>query len=217
MEEDKITENLFIQLITDGKDKSEVIPKVEGFLKGGGRWIQLRMKNSPEEEIVRTGHNIRELCDKYGAIFIMNDNPYLAQMTSADGVHLGKNDIAPDKARVILGNRAVIGCTANTFEDIVNLIKSGIDYIGLGPFRFTTTKKNLSPVLGIEGYKDIFRQMNENNINIPVVAIGGIVLEDIPALIGSGVRNIAVSGAVNNSSDPQKITEKFIELLKNNI
>ena len=110
--------------------------------------------------------------------FILNDRVELAALIGADGVHLGKNDMSPMEARSILGPQAIIGGTANTFDDILRLIDESVDYIGLGPFRFTSTKKNLSPVLGIEGYAHIFQLCKEHNINIPIVAIGGLDKSD---------------------------------------
>ena len=91
-----------------------------------------------------------------------------------------------DQARQLLGEAFIIGGTANTFEDVVQHYRAGADYLGIGPFRFTTTKKNLSPVLGLEGYAAILSQMKEANIELPVVAIGGITCEDIPAILETG-------------------------------
>ena len=109
------------------------------------------MKNAPRTEIVKTGFVLQELCYKYGATLIIDDEVQICKDLNSDGVHLGKNDMDPEEARKILGNTKVIGGTANTFEDIVTLVNKGVDDIGLGPFRFTTTKDNLSPILGIEG------------------------------------------------------------------
>ncbi len=95
------------------------------------------------------------------------------------------------EARGILGKEFIIGGTANTFDDVKMHYKAGADYIGCGPFRFTTTKKDLSPVLGLEGYRSIILQMKEANIHLPIVAIGGITLEDIPSIMETGITGIA--------------------------
>ena len=169
-------------------------------LEGGCRWIQLRMKDSPETDIIRCSEEVQPLCRKFGAKFILDDHVELVEKTGADGVHLG-----PDK---------VIGGTANTFEDVQRLHRQGADYIGCGPFRFTTTKKKLSPVLGLEGYRSIVLKMRENSIDLPIVAIGGITVDDIPAIMETGVSGIALSGAILNAPDPVVMTTRIIDTLR---
>jgi thiamine-phosphate pyrophosphorylase len=100
---------------------------------------------------------VKEICNGYKATLIINDNVYLAQQIAADGVHLGLTDMGIPEARRILGTYKIIGATANTFEDINSCTKYS-DYIGLGPFQFTTTKQKLSPILGLEGYRSILKK-----------------------------------------------------------
>ena len=183
-------------------------------LEGGCRWIQLRMKDSPETDIIRCAEEVQPLCRKFGAKFILDDHVELVEKTGADGVHLGKNDMPVDEARKILGPDKVIGGTANTFEDVQRLYRQGADYIGCGPFRFTTTKKKLSPVLGLEGYRSIVLKMRENSIDLPIVAIGGITVGDIPAILETGVSGIALSGAILNAPDPVVMTARIIDTLR---
>ena len=102
----------------------------------------------------------------------------------------------------MLGEEFIIGGTANTFEDIERLASQGADYIGCGPFRFTTTKKNLAPVLGLEGYRDIIAKMEDAGIDLPVVAIGGITADDIDEILATGVRGIALSGTILRAENP---------------
>ncbi len=90
--------------------------------------------------------------------------------------------------------------------------KAGADYIGCGPFRFTTTKKDLSPVLGLEGYRSIILQMKEANIHLPIVAIGGITLEDIPSIMETGITGIALSGTILRAKDPVAETKRIMNL-----
>lgn len=130
-------------------------------LEGGCRWIQLRMKDAGESEIERTALRLIPECRRRGAIFIIDDHVELAIKTGADGVHLGKNDMSVADARRLAGPDFIIGGTANTFEDIQRIAREGADYIGCGPFRFTTTKKNLAPVLGADGYENIVSQMRK--------------------------------------------------------
>lgn len=182
-------------------------------LEGGCRWIQLRMKDAPAEEIIACAEEVLPLCRRHGAKFLLDDHVELVRQLGADGVHLGKNDMPVDEARKILGPDSIIGGTANTIEDIIRLHKQGADYIGCGPFRFTTTKKNLSPILGLDGYKSIVLKMKELGIDLPIVAIGGITVEDIPAVMGTGVSGIALSGAILGAPDPVEMTARIIETI----
>ena len=182
-------------------------------LEGGCKWIQLRMKDATDDEVRRVAAEIMPLCKEKEAVFLLDDRVELAKELHADGVHLGKNDMPIDEARRILGEEYIIGGTANTFEDIERIASQGADYIGCGPFRFTTTKKNLSPILGLDGYKSIVLKMKELGIDLPIVAIGGITVEDIPAVMGTGVSGIALSGAILGAPDPVEMTARIIETI----
>ena len=186
---------------------------VEGIrmaLEGGCKWIQLRMKDASAEEVLVNAEEALPLCRQYGAKFILDDHVELVERAGADGVHLGKNDMPVDEARKILGNGKIIGGTANTLDDIRRLRRQGADYVGLGPFRFTTTKERLAPVLGLEGYAEIMRGWREENLRIPVCAIGGIEPEDVMPLIEAGVQGVAVSGAVVRAADPAAMMQRFL-------
>ena len=199
--------------ITHQTEKYDYLQSVELALKGGCRQIQLRMKEASAKDIESTASHAKRLCDKYGAGLYIDDHVEICKKIGATGVHLGQSDMPPDEARSILGNKYIIGGTANTFEDIRNLSKKGVDYIGLGPFRFTTTKKNLSPVLGLEGYKNIINLCNRSGITLPILAIGGITINDIPDIISAGVSGIALSSAILNVENPVAETEKIVNIL----
>lgn len=186
-------------------------------LQGGCRWIQLRMKNSPEAEIMENALRAKELCDEHSAVLIIDDYVEIAMKVKADGVHLGKNDMPVGEARSMLGNGFIIGGTANTFDDVRDLYAAGADYIGCGPFRFTTTKEKLSPVLGVDGYREITRRMRNCQMDIPLVAIGGITLEDVRHIMETGVNGIAVSGAVLDAPAPDAATALFVEQVAKNM
>ena len=181
-------------------------------LEGGCRWVQLRMKDASSEDLKATAVQVQELCRQYGATFIIDDHVELVKQIGADGVHLGKLDMPIKEARERLGKDFIIGGTANTFEDIRQHATDGADYIGCGPFRFTTTKQKLSPILGLEGYHSILTQMREEGITIPVVAIGGITREDIPSLKASGLSGIALSGGILKAENPVREMETIIRL-----
>lgn len=203
-----------IQFISHSNERCSYLDGIRLALEGGCKWVQLRMKDAPDEQVAQLGVQARGLCERYGAKLILDDRVELVVQTGADGVHLGKNDMPIAQAREILGPGKIIGGTANTFEDIVAHWKAGADYIGCGPFRFTTTKKNLSPILGLEGYRDIVARMKDEGITLPLVAIGGITAEDIPAILETGVDGIAVSGTVLRAEDPAAEMAKLIELTK---
>ena len=137
----------------------------------------------------------------------------MARQLDADGIHLGKEDMNPLQARVILGENKIVGATCNTWEDIMLRQEQRVDYIGLGPYTFTTTKERLSPVLGLEGYQRLVKQMQENDIDIPVFAIGGITERDIPSLMKTGIQGIALSGLIKNSNNLTIKTKDIISLI----
>lgn len=206
-----------VQFITHRTERYGCLDGAQLALEGGCKWIQLRMKNASHEERRAAALPLQKLCRQYGAALIIDDDVLLAKEIHADGVHLGKNDMPVAEARALLGKDYIIGGTANTFEDIDRHCRAGADYIGCGPFRFTTTKEKLSPVLGLEGYRNILRDMERYRIPLPLVAIGGILKEDLAELKATGIRNIAISGAVLNSPDPVEEMREIIKTLNSDI
>ena len=199
-----------IQFITHETGSIGYVEGARMALEGGCKWIQLRMKDASDDEVRKAAAEIQPMCKEHEAVFLLDDRVELAKELHADGVHLGKNDMPIDEARRILGEEYIIGGTANTFEDIQRIAAQGADYIGCGPFRFTITKKNLAPVLGIEGYRDIIAKMRNAGINIPMVAIGGITPDDIDEILATGVQGIAVSGTVLNADDPVAMMKSLL-------
>lgn len=209
-----------LQFITHYTDKISYLDSVRLALEGGCKWVQLRMKNASVDEIRPIALQAQQLCREANATFIIDDHVALVKEIKADGVHLGKNDMPIDDARAILGKDFIIGGTANTIEDIIMHHKNGADYIGCGPFRFTTTKEKLSPVLGLEGYRSIMEKVRNtyslkgrDGENLPVVAIGGITAEDIPAIMQTGITGIALSGTVLRAENPAEEMARLIEQL----
>lgn len=204
-----------LQFITHFNDKYSYLDSARLALEGGCKWIQLRMKNASDEEVEAMAIEMQKMCKKHCATFIIDDRVELVRKIKADGVHLGKNDMPISEARKILGKDFIIGGTANTFEDVLSHYKSGANYIGCGPFRFTTTKEKLSPILGLEGYSGIVNKMKENNIDIPIVAIGGITYNDIPEIMKTGVTGIALSGTIINADSPTEETKRIMNIINN--
>lgn len=207
-------DNYKLQFITHYNKEYSYIDSARIALEGGCRWVQLRMKDADEALFEETAITVQAMCRKYGATFIIDDNVLLAKRIKADGVHLGKKDMPVAEARKILGEQFIIGGTVNTFEDILHHMRNGSpDYFGCGPFRFTSTKKNLAPTLGYEGYRDITQRMRENNITVPIVAIGGICKGDIPQILECGIDGIALSGSILNAACPIKEMQEITEII----
>ncbi len=190
-----------LQYISQGKTPQEHLQHIKEFCKAGGKWVQLRLKDTNIATYLDTAIKARNICDQYEAVLIINDDVNVAKIARADGVHLGLNDMNPREARKILGDNFIIGGTANTLEDCMQHSNDGVDYIGLGPFRHTTTKKQLSPILGYEGYRNILTKFRIQNSELPIVAIGGIIENDIPEVLATGVSGIAVSGLLTNKEN----------------
>lgn len=203
----------YLQFITHQTDRYSYADSARLALEGGCRWIQLRMKGSSPDEILRTGTEIQQLCRRYGATFIIDDQVEIARELKADGVHLGKKDMPVAEARSLLGREYIIGGTANTFEDVAEHHRAGADYIGCGPFRFTTTKQGLAPLLGLEGYRRILGEMQRQGIPVPVIAIGGITYNDITDILATGVQGIALSGTILQAADPVAETRRLLQRL----
>lgn len=200
----------FISQETDSISHAESIQQA---CEAGVTWVQLRVKDRLEQEVLLQAKEAKEICDRFGARLIINDYPEVAASINAYGLHLGKEDMAIQDARKIVGDQIIIGGTANTFEDIVKHQQQGADYVGLGPFRFTATKKNLSPVLGLEGYQHIMEQCRAAGIQLPVIAIGGILVNDIEKILPTGVQGIAVSSLIVQAKNKKEVVQHVMHSL----
>ncbi|MFI3301750.1 MAG: thiamine phosphate synthase [Rikenellaceae bacterium] len=210
----KMCKNFSLQFITHRNDTKNDTQGAAAAIEGGCRWVQLRMKGFEDEQFIESAATLREMCNSAGATFLLNDRVDLVKECRADGVHIGKGDMPPSEARAILGEGAIIGGTANTCDDIDCLISQGIDYIGLGPFRFTTTKEKLSPTLGLDGYKQAIEHCRTKGYTTPIVAIGGITVGDIPSIMECGVSGIALSGTILNAEDSVAVTSDIVKILR---
>ncbi len=187
-----------LQYITQDSDKYSHAEQARIMFENGINWVQIRMKNDSDNEIIKQSKEALEYANKYHAKLIINDSMEIAKEIGAHGIHLGLKDKPIEEAREYLGQHFIIGGTANTFEDIELQISKGADYIGLGPFRYTSTKKKLSPIIGLDGYRNLFSKLKEHDLTIPIVAVGGIGIEDIDQLIAVGLHGVAISTALLN-------------------
>ena len=202
-----------LQFITHKSDRFSIAEEVKMVIDGGCRWVQLRMKDVSDEEVKSVAEQIIPMCQETDTILVIDDRVELTMDLKVHGVHLGKNDMPAVDAREFLGAGAIIGVTANTAQDIIAYKKVDVDYVGLGPFRYTTTKSNLSPIIGLDGYRDIITEVRNAGVELPIVAIGGITLEDVAELMSTGVNGIAMSGAILSAENPTEYTKRVIEAL----
>jgi thiamine-phosphate pyrophosphorylase len=180
-------------------------------LDAGCKWVQLRVKEQPVDLILEYAIEANRLCNQHGAKLIVNDHPEIALKAGAYGLHLGLQDMSISDAREIVGHKMIIGGTANTFQHVEQRIAEGADYIGLGPYRFTSTKKKLSPILGWGGINAIMKRLGA--ADIPIIAIGGILQEDITSIMETGVHGVAVSGAITYAANPVDIVHQMYHCL----
>lgn len=203
-----------LHYISQETEEKSHLDNIREACAAGIDWVQLRVKDRELEEIEEMAFEAKAICKQYGANLILNDHVEIAKAIRANGVHLGQGDMDPVEARAILGDKPYIGGTANTWEQVEMLYESKVvDYVGLGPFKFTTTKENLSPELGIRGYSNILNNMIIQDIDIPIIAIGGIEMEDIFDLQLTGCYGIAVASLINNSFEKKETIEEIKLLL----
>jgi thiamine-phosphate pyrophosphorylase len=206
-----------LQYISGASEGRTHEQNIELVCDAGCRWIQLRMKDVSQEEYLQVALRVREITRRYNAILIINDNPHVALHSKADGLHIGRTDLSIQAARDIVGDELIIGGSTNSIEDIREAVRNGFDYAGIGPFRFTTTKKNLNPVLGLEGISGILKQVKNEGIKLPLVAIGGITENDAESLMNTGVYGLAVSSAITSSVNTEVTVRKFHSLIQGSV
>lgn len=201
-----------LHYISQGAAPNDHLLNISSALDAGIKLVQLRLKNITDQRYTDYASKAKALCAKYQAILVINDNAHVAKSINSDALHLGLEDMNVSDAKTIVPN-LIIGGTANTFEHIQQRCIEKVDYIGLGPYQFTITKKKLSPVLGIEGYTTIIQKMKDQQLTTPVYAIGGIELQDIESIIKTGVYGIAVSGLITHSVNKESLVKEINKIL----
>lgn len=203
-----------LQFITNSSTIDGTIAQARQALIGGCRWVQVRMKDATDADVAQVVDALLPQFNALDAKLIVDDRVQLVHETGAHGVHLGQNDMSPLEARKILGADKIIGYTVNNMQHGQNAVTLPIDYIGIGPWRFTTTKQRLAPVLGADGIRQIISYLRANGLNVPIVAIGGIKVEDVKDVYSTGATGVAISGEIANAADSIAATNLFIETLK---
>ncbi len=202
--------NYSLYLVTDrglsrGRSTLEV---VKAAVEGGVSCVQLREKNCSTREFIREARILQEFLHPKNIPLIINDRVDVALTIGADGVHLGQKDMPMGDARKLLGDKLIIGISAETLDDAVTAESEGADYIGVSPVFSTTTKKDLAPPLGLKGIRDI-----RNKVKLPLVAIGGINPENATEVIQAGADGIAVVSAIVSAKCPTTAAKVLHEMI----
>lgn len=194
--------DLLLYAVTDSRWANEktLYEQVEEALKGGATFIQLREKNLNEEAFFAEALRLKELCGKYKVPFVINDRVDIAKKADADGVHVGQKDMEAENARKVLGTDKIIGVSAQTVEQAVQAERQGADYLGVGSVFSTGTKLDATHVT-YDTLKEICAA-----VSIPVIAIGGISMENVKELSGSGICGVAVVSAIFAQKEIKKAT-----------
>ncbi len=185
-----------------------LLSQVEEVLKNGATFLQLREKNLSYNELVEEAVQIKEIAARYNVPFVINDDIYAAKEAGADGVHIGQDDASYIKAREVLGDGKIIGMTAHNLREALAAQEAGADYIGTGAIFSTSTKHDTIP-LPLDRLREI-----TDNIQIPVVAIGGINHKNILSLKGSGIDGAAVISAIFAQEDVGLATAEMLNLCR---
>ena len=197
-----------LHYISQGNSPKEHLDNIQKACSSGVELVQLRLKDVSEKKTIKIATQAREITSHFQTRLIINDYYKIAKTVKADGVHLGKTDVCPTLARKHLYTWQMIGGTANTLQDCEALLDKQIDYISLGPLRATTTKANISPILGLKGYYAITDVLKTP---IPIIAVGGITTDDVADLLEAGISGLAVSEVITHNFDSIKT---FNQLLK---
>ena len=192
-----IREKLRLYLVTDstGLSEEQFLNKVEGALKGGVTFLQIREKEKSTREYIELADKVHQISSKYHVPLLVDDRVDVAQAIDAEGVHLGQSDMQIDIARKILGKEKIIGATTKTVEQAKKAYEQGADYLGVGAIYPTTTKVK-TVITSVDTLRDIC-----NEVPIPVNAIGGLNKDNIDILRGVPIAGICVVSAIMKASD----------------
>jgi len=204
----KINWKLCLIADTEFASGRDILAIIEEVVEEGVKIIQLRAKNLTSKDFLDLALIISETLKPKDIPLIINDRVDITLSCRAAGVHLGQQDLPIRYARKILGENKLIGISVNTVEEAMDAEASGADYLGVGPVFQTSTKKDISPLLGVEGLKAI-----KDQVKIPILAIGGINAENAGDVMDSGADGIAVISAILSEKDIRKATRKLSEAI----
>ncbi|KIA94581.1 thiamine-phosphate pyrophosphorylase [Pedobacter kyungheensis] len=203
-----------LQYITHDIPNLTHIEQVQLACEAGAKWIQYRCLSKDDAALLADINAIAEICDDWGTTLIVTDHIHLNGKADIQGFHIEDMNADFTAIRKQLGNDVTLGGSANTVENLIRLANQGADYAGFGPFATTETKPNHLPLIGVEGYYKAVQELKAANIQLPLLAVGGIKIYDIEALMQTGIYGIAVSGAINFSDDFIEAYQDFYTLVK---
>lgn len=167
--------------------------------QAGANWLQYRCLPKNDNELIAEINQIAEICDEWGATLIVTNHYHLLDRVDVQGVHIEDLDADLAAIRAKIGPDKTLGASATNIKRLLSIQALAIaDYVGYGPYAHTTTKLNDKPLLGIEGYN----MLQRHQIQVPVIAVGGIQINDVKPLMDTGIYGVAVSSAVNLANDP---------------
>ncbi|MBP8067141.1 MAG: thiamine phosphate synthase [Pedobacter sp.] len=202
-----------LHFITHNIPQHSHVAQAQLACEAGAKWIQYRCLTKTDDELLTDINLIAKICDDWGATLIVTDHIHLKGKADIQGFHIEDMDADFIALRDQIGDEYTLGGSANTVENIIRLAKEGADYAGLGPFKLTTTKPNNSPLLGIKGYLDAITKLNAEPITLPILAVGGVTLKDVPSLLATGIHGIAASSAINQAEDLREAYDAFYKAL----
>lgn len=200
-----------LHFITHDIPQSSHIEQAQVACEAGAKWIQYRCLSKADNELLVDINLISEICDDWGATLIVTDHIHLKGKADIQGFHIENMDADFIAIRQQIGEEYTLGGSSNTVENLIRLANEGADYAGFGPFKVTTTKPNNFPLLGLQGYSDAIRRLNTENIDLPILAVGGVTLSDISALLAAGIYGIAASSAINQA---ENMYEAYLDFYK---
>ena len=199
--------DLSLYLVTDKSDDVEKFLKtIEEGIKGGVSVVQIREKTADTLDFYNLALKVKKITNQYNVPLIINDRVDVALAIDADGVHVGQSDMPCDVTRKLVGPDKIVGVSAATIDEAKKAENDGADYIGTGAV-FPTTTKDDAPKITKKDLKEVV-----DSINIPVVAIGGINLENASELKDTGIKGLSVVSAIMSSEDPKKSAEKLLNI-----
>jgi len=202
-----------LHFITHDIDQHSHIEQAQIACAAGAKWIQYRCLTKNDDELLQDINAIAEICDDWGATLIVTDHIHLNGKADIQGFHIEDMEADIISIRAQLGEAITIGGSANTVENLIRIAKDGADYAGFGPFSISTTKPNNAPLIGVEGYRKAMLELNKHNINLPVLAVGGVTIDDVDAVMETGVFGIAASSAINQAEDMHEAYQAFYNKL----
>ncbi len=202
-----------LHFITHDIPQHTHIAQVQLACEAGAKWIQYRCLSKADDELLADINLIAEICDDWGSTLIVTDHIHLKGKADIQGFHIEDMEADFIALRKQLGEEYTLGGSANTIENLLRLAKEGVDYAGFGPFKITTTKPNNSPLLGVSGYADALQKLAANNIELPILAVGGVTINDVTPLLTTGIYGIAVSSAINQAEDMYEAYTEFYKAI----